>query len=127
MTPKLIGNFCRDWIEWVEDGCPISLTFDPGLGLCSLYTIWCAHNGYLQAKSQCIPLLHLMRADGMYSPYPFNNGVSGYMAETEQSTCHANEKRLAWARKHATKRTPCEHEYEPIDGGRICVNCNHHI
>ncbi len=115
---KTLKDFFKDYVEWLDRGAPETdeEVFDRDTGLCRNLNHWVDRKndtadsaglfiGYLLGE-----LLEMFRAEGLDTKYPFNEFEEegetpkmsfSYAEEYRTDTCHLNEKRLAWVRKHA--------------------------
>lgn len=122
---NLIAEFCRDYLQWVEEGALWHPSFYRCHGLCVNFTFWLLEQKLLTECTQV--LSDELVKEGLDRSLPFNKDMIHFKEEVDHNRCFKNEKRLAWVKAHAHPPHQCTHDPEPQGNAQVCVICNHHI
>lgn len=99
MQSQQLTEFYKAYLAWVEAGAPEDdgQLLTRNVGLCTNLALFCefAH------EVPDYELEQQFRDAGLSVFYPFNGSSAQYRQEKHAGTCHLNEKRIAWVRKHA--------------------------
>ena len=102
---KIIQQFCKDWIDWVDAGTPHgSLMLSKHKGLCANFLYWSLERGYYldERRAAWIALCNMFLDQFGSRNYPFNHPTH-FAVEVKDGTMHLNANRVAWARAQAAK------------------------
>jgi len=119
---KIIQQFCKDWIEWVDAGTPHgSLMLSKHKGLCANFLYWVLERGYYldERKAALNVLCDLFLHQFGSKDFPFTTSIgiekthneriakaaTQFNKEALDGTMHLNANRVAWARAQAAKLT----------------------
>jgi hypothetical protein len=88
-----LKQFYREYLAWVEAGCPHSDIFATNWGLCTCLDGWSGDDDVLHEEQAS-----LFRSAGLSVAYPFNEDMVCYGYEHNKTK---NEARISWVREQA--------------------------
>lgn len=100
----LMTNFCRDYVNWFNNGSPSHEIFGTGNGLCRMWMDYLRNDDSVNDNSiinKYSELKEIFLSEGLDCLYPFNNSREDFMDEMLSNKSHLNQKRLTWITDHA--------------------------
>lgn len=101
---KVMTDFCRDYINWFNNGTPSNKIFNTNNGLCILWIDYILNKDDVSVSE--VGVLHfelkqIFKQEKLDSRIPFNSSIEDYMNESFYKKCHLNEQRIKWVMEHA--------------------------
>lgn len=101
---KVMTDFCREYINWFNNGTPSHEIFNTKNGLCVLWMGYILNRDDVSVRG--VGVLHselkqIFKQEKLDSVLPFNSSIEEYMNESFYKKCHLNEQRIKWVTEHA--------------------------